>query len=155
MRKKNLGGFKCRKVKCTPLHTLFNKTVALEGDAPLQSMEKSILQVTISPCHQQAALGLVRMVPTQVVWRVHSGITQCFGETSWEIPRCKWMGVVRDAGEQHALGLRISPADTLRLFAIGEGRHWNNWEVKEGSANTGKVHDLEWSQSSSAVQTYG
>lgn len=37
----------------------------------------------------------------------------------------------------------------------GEGRHWKNWEVKEGTANTGKVHDLEWSRSSSAVQTYG
>lgn len=62
---------------------------------------------------------------------------------------------MRDAEEQHALGLRISPADTSCLFANREGRHWKNWEVKEGTANTGKVHDLEWSRSSSAVQTYG
>lgn len=37
----------------------------------------------------------------------------------------------------------------------GEGRHWKNWEVEKGNANAGKVLDLEWSQSSSAVQMYG
>jgi len=37
----------------------------------------------------------------------------------------------------------------------GEGRHWNNREAEKGDANTGKVHDLEWYQSSSAVQMYG
>lgn len=62
-----------------------------------------------------------------MVWRVHSGITQCFGETSWEIPHCKWMDLVRDAEEQHALGLRISPADTSCLFA------------NRGRAGTGKT----------------
>lgn len=37
----------------------------------------------------------------------------------------------------------------------GEGRHWKNWEAEKGNANTGKVHDLERSWSSSAVQMYG
>lgn len=37
----------------------------------------------------------------------------------------------------------------------GEGMHWNDQEAEKDNANAGKVHVLEWSRSSSAVQTYG
>lgn len=62
---------------------------------------------------------------------------------------------MRDADEQHPLGLRISP-DTLRLIRnrgkVGTGRTGKQRRVMP---TQGKVHDLEWSRSSSAVQMYG
>lgn len=66
------------------------------------------------------------------------------------------MGGVRDAHEQHPLGLRINPTDTLRLNRnrgkAGTGRT-GKW--RRVMPTQGKVHDLEWSRSSSAVQMYG
>lgn len=59
------------------------------------------------------------------------------------------MGAEWDEDEQHPLGHLVSDQKQ------GEGRHWKNWEAEKRNTNTGKVHDLEWSQSSSAVQTYG